>query len=97
MNAIKPSIYQQLKILLPKLKTRYPIEELALFGSQLRSDAQINSDVDLLISFNGPIGIEFIDLADELEKALNKKVDLITKESLKPRQWEYLKNKLMYV
>lgn len=91
------SIYQQLKALLPELKTRYPIAELALFGSQARGDAHANSDIDLLVSFNGPIGIEFIDLADELEKSLGQHVDLVTKEALKARQWEYLKDKLIYV
>jgi uncharacterized protein len=91
------SIYQQLKAILPELKTRYPIAELALFGSQARGDAGSNSDIDLLVSFNGPIGIEFIDLADELEKSLGKPVDLITKEALKTRQWDYLKDRLIYV
>jgi len=83
--------------MLPELKTRYPIAELALFGSQTRNDANPGSDIDLLVSFNGPIGIEFIDLADELEKSLGLPVDLITKESLKERQWEYLKSRLVYV
>jgi predicted nucleotidyltransferase len=90
-------IYIKLKALLPELKTRYPIAELALFGSQTRDDAEADSDVDLLVSFNGPIGIEFVDLADELEHALEKNVDLITKEGLKTRQWEYLKNRLLYL
>lgn len=91
------TIQQKLKVLLPKLKTRYPIDRMAIFGSQARGDMGDDSDVDILVSFNGPIGIEFIDLADELETSLGKKVDLITIEALKPRQIEYLKNQIIYV
>jgi predicted nucleotidyltransferase len=90
-------IQSQIRSALPKLKLRYPIARMAIFGSQVRGDATIESDVDILVSFDGSIGIEFIDLADELEKILGKKVDLITMESIKPRQWDYLKNNILYV
>ncbi|MBK6482372.1 MAG: nucleotidyltransferase family protein [Chitinophagaceae bacterium] len=80
------------------LKQKYPIAQLALFGSITRNDFDPEkSDVDILVEFNGDIGIEFIDLADELEEILGRKVDLITKKGLKPRHWEYLKTRLYYV
>jgi uncharacterized protein len=91
------SIQQSLHVALDDLKKRYPIAEMALFGSQAEGTAKPSSDVDILISFSGPIGIQFIDLADELEVLLGKKVDLVTKESLKPGQWAYLKDKVVYV
>ena len=90
-------IQSQIRSALPELKLRYPIVQMAIFGSAARGDATIESDVDILVSFNGRIGIEFIDLADELEEILGKKVDLISMESIKPRQWDYLKNKIVYV
>lgn len=82
---------------LPLLKKRYPIAEMAIFGSHARGDAHDTSDVDIMVTFNAPVGIEFVDLADELEAILKKRVDLITKESLKLRQLEYLKNQMVYV
>ena len=56
---------------------------MAIFGSQASGDTTPESDVDILVSFNGKIGIEFIDLADELEQIKERKVDLISMESLK--------------
>ena len=97
MSPLLNNIKQTLSSALPDLRKRYPISEMALFGSQVSGDATEKSDVDILVSFNGAIGIQFIDLADELEKLLGKKVDLITKEGLKHRQWEYLKDKVVYV
>ncbi len=97
MSPLLNNIKQTLNSALPDLRKRYPISEMALFGSQVSGDATEKSDVDIMVSFNGAIGIQFIDLADELEKILGKKVDLITKEGLKLRQWEYLKDKIVYV
>lgn len=93
---------QQIRILLsehlPQLKTKYPIETLALFGSVLRNDfVPGKSDVDILVDFNGSIGIEFIDLADELETLVKTKVDLVTKGGLSKKHWEYLKERIQYV
>jgi len=83
---------------LPALKQKYPIARLALFGSVTRDDFDpVKSDIDILVSFDGSIGIGFIDLANELEQLLGREVDLVSMEALKPRQWEYLKNKMVYV
>ena len=83
---------------LPVLKKKYPVEWLALFGSVTRNDFNPDkSDIDILVEFNGSIGIEFVDLADDLEKLTGQKVDLVSRGGLKPRQWEYLKDKLQYV
>ncbi|MCX6279672.1 MAG: nucleotidyltransferase family protein [Bacteroidetes bacterium] len=93
-----PQIQSTLAESLPALKRKYPIASLALFGSVTRDDFDpIKSDIDIMVSFDSSIGIGFIDLADELEQLLGREVDLISMESLKPRQWEYLKNQIVYV
>lgn len=70
---------------------------MAIFGSYALDTATENSDIDILVSFNAPIGIEFIDLADELEAITGKKIDLVTREALKPRQLAYIEKRLEYV
>ena len=76
---------------------KYEINSLAVFGSVSRGDNNELSDVDLLVDFKKPIGIKFIDLADELEKILNVKVDLVSKKALKNKYFEQIKDELVYV
>ena len=76
---------------LPDLRKRYPIENLALFGSVTRDDFNPEtSDIDILVEFNGEIGWEFFDLESKLKKILHREVDLISKRAIKPHYWEYI-------
>lgn len=67
-----------------ELEKKYPISELALFGSYARGDNHEYSDIDILVDFNGRIGIEFISLAHELEDIFNTKIDLVSRKGIKP-------------
>ena len=68
-----------------ELTEKYGVKSLALFGSVARDEARPDSDVDLLVEFNRPIGLfAFIDLQQFLEALLGCKVDLGTLRSLKP-------------
>ena len=65
---------------------QFGIKSLYLFGSTARDEARPDSDVDLLVEFNRPLGLfEFIELQQRLESILGCKVDLGTKRSLKQR------------
>ena len=86
-----------LKKSIQDIKSRYPLGSMAVFGSATRSDFKENSDVDILIDFQSDDFLLFNSLAEELETLLGKKIDLVTTRSLKPRQFEYLKNHLLYV
>jgi len=81
----KPSKKQILKALeteLPYLRERYGVVRLALYGSFSHGTPTGDSDVDLLVELSRPLGLEFVTLADHLEKRLGRKVDLITFETL---------------
>ena len=63
---------------------RFGVSSLSIFGSVARSDGRPDSDVDILVEFNRPIGVfEFLDLKEFLESILGQKVDLATPDSLK--------------
>ena len=68
------------------LHARFGVTRLALFGSVARDEAGQDSDVDLLVEFDRPIGLfRFLELQNHLEDLLHCGVDLGTPQSLKPR------------
>lgn len=62
------------------------VRRLALFGSVARNEARIDSDVDLLVEFApGRKNVDaYMELADILERALERPIELLTPESLSP-------------
>ncbi len=79
------------------LSRKYKIARLGVFGSHSRGDARPDSDVDILVEFAGPIGLEFIDLANELESLLQRKVDLVSRNGIKQRYWSVIESEVVYV
>ena len=80
-----------------ELSADYPIRYLALFGSVSRGDATDESDIDILVDFTAPVGIAFIDLAEELERRLKRKVDLVSRNGIKPKYYKQIEGDLIYV
>jgi len=93
----KESITNILKANKLDLLARYHLKSIGIFGSFNRDDFKDDSDIDILIDYEQPIGIEFIDLAEELEKILNLKVDLVSKNGIKPKYLEEIQKDLVYV
>ena len=64
---------------------RYPVRRLALFGSALRSDFTVASDVDLLVEYESGARVTLLDMAQqeiELSALIGRKVDLRTANEL---------------
>ena len=64
------------------LKQSYSVTKLGLFSSYVRSDHSESSDIDILAEFEESPGLESVDLAYELEKFLNNKVDLVSRQAI---------------
>ena len=77
------------------LRQLYPIHRLALFGSWARGDAREDSDVDVMVEVDPSIGLRFVDLGDDLEKALGRRVDLVSRRAIKPSLWERIEPELI--
>jgi uncharacterized protein len=73
-----------LREVLPELRRRYPIASVGIFGSWVCGEASKDSDLDLLVSFDEPIGWEIVTLEDELAECLGLPVELVLEESLRP-------------
>lgn len=86
---------QQIK---PDLIKRYGISSLGLFGSVVRDDfSSAKSDIDIIVDFSRPIGVEFIDLADYLETKMNRKIDLVSRKGIKPKYFKEIEHEIIYV
>ena len=67
------------------LKNKYHVGEIGIFGSVAKGISRAGSDVDIVVQFSKPIGMfAFLELEEYLGDVLGKKVDLVTKQSLKP-------------
>jgi len=81
----------------PELMSKYGVDTLGLFGSIVRDDFTDQSDIDIVVTFSKPIDTDFFDLADELEEKLNRKVDLVSRNGIKPKYYEVIKPEILYV
>lgn len=87
-------VLQQLK---PELSRRFHVQSLGLFGSVVRDDFSANSDIDIIVDFDRPVGIEFIDLAQYIEQRLKKKVDLVSRSGVKDKYFKAIEREIVYV
>jgi uncharacterized protein len=78
------------------LSETYSVEKIGLFGSFVRGEQTENSDIDLLVEFKKPVGFEFFELKEYLESVLQKPVDLVTVNALKPFMREQVMNEVQF-
>lgn len=92
---------QTLKILTEHkadLARRFGVSELALFGSTVRGDERVDSDIDILVSFDGSstsqryFGVQFY-----LEDLLGRPVDLVTRKALRRELAPYVEREAIHV
>lgn len=76
-------IIEKLKKELPTLKKNFGIKKIGLFGSAAKGLDNIESDIDIFVDFEKPIGLQFMDFAEYIEKLLGKRVDILTTEGIK--------------
>jgi uncharacterized protein len=82
----------------PTLAARFGLVSLALFGSTARDAAGPDSDIDILVSFDGPatseryFGVQFF-----LEDLLGRPVDLVTDKALRPELKPYIEREAVHV
>jgi uncharacterized protein len=77
-------IRETLRECLPEIREKYGVTSIGVFGSYARGEAGPDSDVDIIIELDRPIGWELVELSDYLESRLRHPVDLVIKRSLNP-------------
>jgi predicted nucleotidyltransferase len=80
------------------LAREFEVADLALFGSVARDEAREDSDVDILVKFNGPatskryFGVQFY-----LEDLLGCPIDLVTDKALRPELRPRIEHEAVHV
>lgn len=81
-----------------ELRERFGVKEIGIFGSYVRGEQRVDSDIDILVEFERPIDFFlFIELEEFLSKILQSKVDLVIKKALKPQIKEFILKEVEYV
>ena len=95
----RESLLEYLKSCKSYFYQKYGIKHLYLFGSFARDEAKKQSDIDLLADFDEKnlTLSNFLDFKRELEAKLKIKVDLATKDMIKPKLWKYIQKDLINV
>ena len=91
------TILQILRKHKPALQQKYPLSRLGVFGSYARGEATADSDIDIAVELNGPMGLNFVDMADEIEALFGIKTDVVLKRSIKPGYLEFVEKDIIYV
>ena len=60
------------------LKNNFGIKRIAVFGSFANDTASEQSDVDIYVEYERPLGLKFIQMVDYLERRLGRKIDVLT-------------------
>lgn len=89
-----PTVLQLLTTLrqhLPKLKQHYQVKSLGVFGSYVRNEQTMQSDLDILVEFDELPGLlAYVGLQQELSDLLSIPVDLVHRPDLRPHLREYI-------
>jgi len=90
-------ILNKLKELKPILYKDYAVKKIGLFGSFAKDTYAEDSDIDILVEFEKPIGWRYFSLEIYLEKVFGRKIDLVTKNALKEQIKESILKQVNYV
>jgi predicted nucleotidyltransferase len=77
---------------------KYKVKTIGIFGSYVRGKPKKKSDIDILVEFKRAVDFfEFLDLEEYLEQILGIKVDLVTKQALKPYIGKHILEEVVYL
>ncbi|VFN00133.1 MAG: hypothetical protein BECKG1743D_GA0114223_104974 [Candidatus Kentron sp. G] len=89
---------ERLRIHKAILARRFGVTRLALFGSTARDGAASDSDMDILVAFDGPANSKrYFGLQFYLEDLFGCPVDLVTEKALRNELRPYVEREAIYV
>ena len=94
--------FEEIKELLrknkPKFREQYGLKDIGIFGSYVRGEQVAESDLDILVELEKPIGfVKFMRLENALSQLLGVRVEIVTKKALKPHIGKRILEEVRYV
>ncbi len=81
-----------------ELRKEFGLKEIGVFGSYVRGVQRADSDLDILIEFEKPVGfVKFLRLEKKLSDLLGIQVEMVTKKALKPFIGKRILQEVIYV
>jgi len=93
----KVEVVEKLSELKPYLLKEFAVRQIGIFGSYANNTFNENSDIDVIVDLEKPIGWKFLTLEIYLENIFNKKIDLVTKDALKAQIKDSILAQVEYV
>ncbi len=81
----------------PELQKEFKVRRIGLFGSYARMEQRKDSDVDVLVEVDPSIGLDFVTLADRIEKHLGLRTEVVSSRAINTRHRKLIKKDLIYV
>ena len=94
--------FEEIKKVLQKhrdeFREQYGLKEIGIFGSYVKGEQKENSDIDMLIELEKPIGfVRFMRLESALSQLLGVRVEMVTRKALKPHIGKRILQEVKYV
>ena len=97
MVKTKEEILDKLKNVREKLKEKYKVKKIGIFGSYVSNKQKATSDIDFLVEFEDNADLfHFVGLSRYLEEIFNTKVDVMSKPSLKEGLKQHILEEVIY-
>ncbi len=93
----KDEMLSRLRDLKPILYRDYAVKKIGIFGSFSDNTFNDESDIDIIVELERPIGWKFFSLELYLENIFNRKIDLVTKNALKEQIKDSIMKQVNYV
>jgi len=90
-------ILEKLRELKPALNKDFSVKKIGLFGSFSDDTYSEDSDIDILVELEKPIGWKFFTLEMFLENTFGRKIDLVTQNALKEQIKDSILRQVKYV
>ena len=90
-------VINKLRMIKPYLQKEYAVKNVGLFGSFATGTHTDNSDIDIIVEFERPIGWQFFQLEKYLTTILHRKVDLVTYGALKEQIKPVILSQIQYI